>query len=69
MSSFFHQIQSFVNIMKGVNDTAEKEAKLDSDDTAILTDDSGQRASILQAVQEKIQKFLGVFKADLAKPF
>ena len=69
MSSSFHETQRFVNIIKGVNDTAEKEAKLDSDDTAILTDNPGQRASILQAVQEKIQKFPGVFKADLAKPF
>ena len=54
MLSSFHKIQSFVNMMKSVNNTAEKEVKLDSDNTAILTD--GLAADVAKPFYKNLQK-------------
>jgi len=44
--------QFFVNSIKVINNAAESGIKLISDDTALLTDDLVQRASLLQAVKD-----------------
>ena len=45
MSSFFQEMESFVNTVKVVNDAAERGIKLHSDLVAILADNPRQRAS------------------------
>jgi len=59
--------QFFVNSVKVINDAAEREIKLISDYTALLSDDPVQRASLLQAVEDHRHKFSDFFKAALAK--
>jgi len=50
-----------------INDAVERGIKLNSDHTALLTDDPMQRASLLQAVEDHRHKFPDIFKAALAK--
>ena len=65
MSSIFQEIQSFVNTLRLLMTAREGRVKLHLDYTAILTDNPGQRASILKAVEKHRQKL----KVDFAKPF
>ena len=61
-------MESFVEIVKVVNDAAERGIKLHSDCVAIMADNPRQRASILQPAEEHRQKFPGFSEAVLAKP-
>jgi len=66
-SKSYQEIKSFVNLVKVINDAAERGIKLNSDCTALLTDDPVQRANLLQPVEDHKHKFPDFSKLPLPK--